>query len=156
MKDIVVIVDNFRSVHNVGSVFRTSECVGVSKIYLCGTTPTPVDRFGRARADVAKVALGAEAMVPWEYVDTTKAAIERYRSEGYFIAALEQDDQSVSFRDPIASDKIALILGYEVSGITKDVLDMCDVILEIPQQGTKESLNVSVATGIALFELGKD
>ncbi len=149
----VVILDNIRSIHNVGSIFRTADALGVNKIYLCGTTPTPIDRFGRHRADMAKVALGAEKTIEWEYAESTVAIVMKLKDEKFQIIAVEQDKNSIDYRKAKTKDKTALIMGEEVNGISKEVLQLSDIILEIPMKGKKESLNVSVALGVAGFEI---
>lgn len=149
----VVILDNIRSVFNVGSIFRTSDALGIDKIYLCGTTPAPVDRFGRARADLAKVALGAENDIAWEYCETTKDAIKKLKKEGFKIVAVEQDKKSINYKKFKPTKKIALLMGTEVTGLDKKTLALCDTILEIPMVGNKESLNVSVSFGIVGYEI---
>ena len=148
---VYVILDNIRSVHNVGSIFRTCDAAGVAKIYLCGLTPTPVDRFGRHRKDLAKVALGTEKSVVWEYVTETKDAIEKLKKEGVHIVAVEQNTKSTDYKKFSTKKPTALVFGREVDGISNETLDLCDEIIEIPMQGKKESLNVSVAVGIILF-----
>ncbi len=148
---ICLALHNIRSSHNVGSIFRTAEAAGVSKIYLCGYTPAPVDRFGRARKDIGKVALGAEKIVEWESIKDLGELIVRLKKEKFAICALEQDERSIDFRKIKKSDKILVIVGNEVGGVEKEILDECDQILEIPMKGKKESLNVAVATGVALF-----
>ncbi len=153
MKDVVLILDNIRSVHNVGSIFRTAETAGVIKIYCIGTTPTPLDRFSQKRKDFAKVALGAEDLVPWEYVEAGEILIKKLKKADYDIVALEQDAKSVNFRKIKCGKKVALIVGNEVGGVAKSLLKLADEIAEIPMQGKKESLNVAVATGIMLFEI---
>jgi tRNA G18 (ribose-2'-O)-methylase SpoU len=153
MKDVVLILDNIRSVHNVGSIFRTAETAGVSKIYCLGTTPTPLDRFSQKRKDFAKVALGAEDLVSWEYLETGEATIRKLKKDGFQILALEQDQNSINYKKIKLGKKIALIVGNEVGGVSKSLLKLVDQIAEIPMKGKKESLNVSVATGIMLFEL---
>lgn len=155
---MILILHNIRSVHNVGSMFRTADAAGVSHIILSGYTPTPLDRFGRQRADFAKVSLGAEKTVPWTYVKTLSPTFARLKRAGYFLVALEQDARShnifdFTFPQNISQDSIALILGNEVRGVSKPLLQKCDAVLEIPMHGEKESLNVSVAAGIALFIL---
>jgi 23S rRNA (guanosine2251-2'-O)-methyltransferase len=152
---VIVILHNIRSVHNVGSIFRTADAAGVERILLSGYTPTPIDRFGRERSDLAKVALGAQLHVPWDYVKTLGLMLTKLKKEGYAIAAIEQYPRSTSLFDyrPPKGQKLALILGNEVRGISKPLLNKCDVILEIPMHGKKESLNVSVTAGIALFML---
>ncbi len=151
----IVVLDNIRSVHNVGSIFRTADALGVDKIYLCGTTPTPIDRFGRDRKDLAKVALGAEKDIEWEYFAMTEDAIEILKSDGFQIIAIEQDRNSIDYRKIKAEGNIAIVMGEEVNGISKETLKLCDIIAEIPMQGKKESLNVSVAFGVAGFEIFK-
>jgi 23S rRNA (guanosine2251-2'-O)-methyltransferase len=155
MKSTVLILDNIRSVENTGSIFRTAECLGVSKIYIIGTTPTPMDRFGRKRSDFAKVALGAEDLVEWEYAPEILPVIKELKSQNFQILGLEQSESSKNLKDHIPFEMFALIVGNEVEGVSPEVLKKCDVILEIKMKGQKESLNVSVATGIALFELLK-
>lgn len=149
----IVVLDNIRSIYNVGSIFRTSDALGVNKIYLCGCTPTPTDRFGRARADLAKVALGAEKDIKWEYCDDTKKIIRKLKKEGYKIIAVEQDKKSMDYKKAKAGKENVLIVGNEVSGISKEVLSLTDIILEIPMIGNKESLNVSVSFGIAGYQI---
>lgn len=156
IKESVVVLDNIRSVHNVGSIFRTSDALGVSKIYLCGCTPIPTDRFGRARRDLTKVALGAEKTVIWEYYKDIFSLISRLKKEKFQIIAVEQDKKSEDCRKIKVKSKIALILGNEVDGLSKDVLDKVDKTAEIPMFGKKESLNVSVSFGIAGFCLLHD
>jgi len=149
----IVVLDNIRSIHNVGSIFRTSDALGVNKIFLCGCTPTPKDRFGRERKDLAKVALGAEKSIEWEYFKTTEEAIKKLKEEKFQIIALEQSEDSVDYKKVKAKNKIAIILGEEVHGLNKKVLDLVDIITEIPMLGVKESLNVSVSFGVAAFRI---
>ncbi len=151
---MVLVLHNIRSVHNVGSMFRTADAAGVSKIILSGYTPTPLDRFGRLRLDLAKVALGAEKTIPWEHTAAAAPALVRLQQAGYLLLAIEQSPNSVSLFDwhpPSPSQPLALIVGNEVRGLSPAILKQCDAILEIPMRGAKESLNVSVAAGIALF-----
>jgi 23S rRNA (guanosine2251-2'-O)-methyltransferase len=158
-RNIVLILDNIRSVHNVGSLFRTAECFGVQKLYLCGTTPMPVDRFGRSRPDMAKVALGAQTSLPWEYSNTTESALEQCREIGMQIVALEQADNAVrlnSLGECLTQNTVALVLGTETIGLSPEILSMCDYIAEIPQWGEKESFNVSIAGAMALYELCRE
>jgi tRNA G18 (ribose-2'-O)-methylase SpoU len=145
----ILILDNIRSTHNVGSIFRTADACGISKIYLVGTTPDPIDRFGREQRDVAKTALGAEKIIAWEHAEDVFRVLAKY--EDYFKIALEQSENSVDYKDVSPKDKNIIILGTEVSGLPKGVLDVCDVVAEIPMNGMKESLNVSVAAGVFLF-----
>lgn len=127
--------------------------MGVSKIYLVGTTPAPIDRFGRKRKDFAKVSLGAEEMLEWEYAKEVKPVMEALKSYGFQIIALEQVEGSQDLTGFAAKDRFALIVGNEVDGIHRINLEEADEVLEIDMKGKKESLNVSVAAGIALFEL---
>ncbi len=152
-KSVILILDNLRSVYNTASIFRTADCAGVEKIYLVGTTPTPLDKFGKARKDFAKVSLGAEGTVAWEYAKTMAPVLGKLKKAGYIVYALEQDKMSVHYKKAKYSDKIALICGNEPYGIDKKTLKKVDHIVEIPQFGAKESLNVVVATGIVLFEI---
>ncbi|MDE2041173.1 MAG: TrmH family RNA methyltransferase [Patescibacteria group bacterium] len=149
--DVRLLLDNIRSVHNAGSIFRTAETIGIGRIYCAGTTPIPIDRFGRRRRDFAKVALGAEHLISWQQVNTPLALIRELKSQGYVIIALEQTKGAVDYRTIHVSDKALIILGNEVVGVSRQILKLCDVIAEIPLRGQKESLNVSVAAGIFLF-----
>lgn len=152
---MAAVLVNVRSLHNVGSIFRTSDAAGIEKIYLTGITPTPLDRFGNYRAEFRKVALGAERTVPWERVTQTKKLFEWLRREGYTIIALERAARATPYTRgcPPDKQKIALIVGNEVRGVPPAVLKGTDRVLEIPMAGKKESLNVAVAFGIAAFHL---
>lgn len=153
-KECVLVLDNIRSVENVGSLFRTAECLGVKKIILVGTTPTPLDRFGRKRKDFAKVALGAENLVPWKFSSSISEEVDKLKKLGYKIISLEQDLRAQKLEaNSKQLEPFALILGNEVEGVSKVALDASDEIIEIKMRGEKESLNVSVAGGIALFSL---
>jgi len=153
-RNIVLILDNLRSVCNVASLFRTADCFGVSKIYLCGTTPAPVDRFGRAREDFKKISLGAELTVPWEHHQATSGVVSMLQQQGYIIGALEQSTRSVSLHTFLPTDsKYAIVLGAEVVGVGDPVVESADVVWEIEQFGAKESLNVCIAGSIALYHL---
>jgi len=134
-------------------MFRTADAVGVSKIYLTGYTPTPIDRFGRKRRDLHKAALGAEEYVSWEQKKSLPSLITKLKKESFQIVAVEQDDKSVDYRKLKLKEKNAFMVGNEVTGISKDILNKCDVIAEIPMHGQKESLNVSVSAGIVLFSV---
>jgi 23S rRNA (guanosine2251-2'-O)-methyltransferase len=149
----VLILHNVRSVQNVGAMFRTADAAGINKIYLTGYTPTPLDRFGRIRRDLAKSALGAEEFVPWEQKKMIGPLIAKLKRDGFKVIAIEQDEKSIDYKKVKLKNKNAFIVGAEVTGIPKNVLDKCDVIAEIPMRGKKESLNVSVALGIALFRM---
>ncbi len=155
----IVILDNIRSAHNVGSVFRSSDGVGVDKIYLVGPTPTPIDRFGRVQPEIKKTSLGASESVPWEHVgeagsrstDEAVGLIGRLKSDGYKVVAVEQVEGSVSLYDFEVPKKVAYVLGAEVDGVQPEVVAAADKVMEIPMAGMKESLNVSVTAGIVLF-----
>ncbi len=153
--EIYLLLHNIRSIHNVGSIFRTADAANVKKIYLSGHTPTPLDRFGRMRKDIEKVSLGAENSIEWEYIEDMISFLKKIKKDKVKIISIEQDKRSIDFRKGSLSSKNLLILGNEVNGIEKDVLDISDEILEIPMMGKKESLNVSVTAGIVLFCLQK-
>ena len=154
---MIVILYNVRSTHNVGSIFRTADAAGCEKIYLCGITPTPIDRFGRANEKISKVALGAEKWIAWEKVGQTAKLIDKMKKDGYKILAVEQSSRSVSYHKIKLSKKdlgkTSLIVGNEIKGLPATVLRQADKILEIPMRGKKESLNVAVAFGIVVFNL---
>jgi 23S rRNA (guanosine2251-2'-O)-methyltransferase len=150
MKELVVIAHNIRSLHNVGSIFRTAEGANVAKVYLTGYTGTP------PRKEISKVALHSEERIPWEYAKTGSAVIKKLKKEGFKILALEQDPRSVSYRSyKPDSNKIALIVGNEIRGVSKALRDNSDTIIEIPMLGGRKSLNVSVAFGIAIYDLAE-
>ena len=147
---IVLVLDNIRSMHNVGSVFRSADAFRAEAIYLCGYTPQPPHR------DIHKTALGATETVNWRYYPTTKEAVTQLRVQGYQVYAVEQVENSIAldrFRSVTANQKTALVFGNEVEGVDGDVLPLCQGSVEIPQFGTKHSLNVSVAAGIVLWEM---
>ena len=160
MKNILIF-DNIRSVTNVGAMFRTADAAGIDKIYLTGYTPTPLDCFGRIRKDIAKSALGAEEFVPWEYKKNLLIFLNKLKREKYLIIGIEQAKNSVDYKKvstrggPAFGWKggLVFIVGAEVTGIPKNILPKCDIIAEIPMLGKKESLNVSVACGVALFRV---
>ena len=145
---LVVVLDNVRSLHNVGSVFRTSDAFLVEAIYLCGITATP------PQAEIHKTALGAEDSVNWKYFEKTLDAIEELKKQKYHIAAVEQAENSISLESLMPqNEKYAIIFGNEVKGIDQEVMNRCDSCIEIPQFGTKHSLNISVAAGIVIWEM---
>ena len=152
-KENILIMHNIRSVENVGAMFRTADAAGINKIYLTGYTPAPLDRFGRARQGLAKSALGAENYVEWEIKKNLPALIRRLRREKYLVIGVEQDEKSIDYRKVQTKNRNAFIVGAEVAGIPKNILKKCDIIAEIPMRGKKESLNVSVALGVALFRI---
>ena len=159
MPDIIVIAHNIRSIHNIGSIFRSAEGFGVSKLILSGYSPYPTisddTRLPHLSAALSKkinkTALGAESLVPYEYAQTPP--LKELRDSGYVIVGLEQDTSSVPLSEYKPAHKIALLLGEEVEGISRDLVSQCDVLVEIPMYGKKESYNVSVAAGIALYRL---
>lgn len=159
MPEIIVIAHNIRSIHNVGSIFRTAEGFGVSKLILSGYTPYPtvpddtrLPHLSNALSQkIHKTALGAETLVPYEY--TLEPPIQKLRSEGFSIIGLEQNETSIPLETYNPTQKIALLLGEEVKGIPEELLSACDTLVEIPMFGKKESFNVSVAAGIALYRL---
>lgn len=151
---MIVVLHNIRSLHNVGSIFRTADAVGIEKIYLCGITPKPVDRFGKLRQQLTKVSLGAEKSVPWEKVSSTTKLIDRLKKDKWNVFGIEQSKGSTPyFKVKRVPPKTVLVLGNEVNGLPKSVLGRCDKVLEIPMNGRKESLNVSVSFGIVAFQL---
>lgn len=149
----ILILPDIRSAINIGAIFRTADAVGIDKIYLTGVTPRPTDKFGRIQKDIAKSALGAETWVPWEYKKSLIALIGKLKTDGCKIIAIEQDKKAIDYRKVGKLKKVAIIMGPEVEGLPKNILDKCDLILEIPMNGKKESLNVSVACGVALFRI---
>src|ERR1035437_1814384 len=149
----ILILPDIRSAINVGAIFRPADAVGVDKIFLVGCTPRPTDQFGRVQKDIAKSALGAETWIKWEYREKLLSLINSLKKEKYEIVALEQNKKSIDYRKYKRPQKMAFILGEEVNGIDKKILNICDKIVEIPMHGKKESLNVSVACGIALFRI---
>jgi len=150
-KELFLILHNIRSAYNIGSIFRTADAAGVSKIYLTGITPTPIDRFGRKRADIAKTALGAERTVEWEYTKDVLELLSILKKKEIYIIAVEQDKEAVAYTEIPAVFPKAFMFGNEVKGISQEVLRQCNMIAYIPMKGAKESLNVSVAVGIILF-----
>jgi len=169
MSTTYLILDNIRSLHNVGSMFRTADAFGVSKIYLCGYTGKPVDRMGKPVKEIEKTALGAEKTVPWECARNAWRVIEKLKKEGVRVLALENNvpgaislytasekDSSFPKKRKMLSfsgRSVALIVGNEVRGLSKNVLQRADAIVSIPMHGKKESLNVAVACGVALYGL---
>lgn len=140
-REIVIILPNIRSAHNVGAFFRTADAIGVSKMYVCGYTPTP----GHPRVD--KVSLGAEKSVAWEQHTSAASLIKKLKKDGYHVAALELTNKSIDYRDWKPQFPLALIVGNEVTGITPAQLRLADTVVHLPMLGSKESLNVSVAFG---------
>lgn len=147
---IVVVLDNVRSALNVGSSFRTSDAFRIEKIYLCGITATPPNK------EIRKSALGATESVKWEKVEDTESTIKKLKSEGYHICAIEQTENTTMLNNFIPPEKpIAVVFGHEVNGVQQSVVDLCNQSIEIPQIGTKHSLNISVSVGIVIWDLYK-
>lgn len=146
---VIVVLDNVRSMHNIGSVFRTADAFRIKAIYLCGITATPPNR------EIHKTALGATESVQWKYFNNTGDAVKELKKSGYLIAAVEQTDSSLSLKDFSykRGENLALVFGNEIHGVDDNVLEMCDFSIEIPQSGTKHSLNISVAAGIVLWDI---
>lgn len=146
---IVVVLDNIRSAHNVGSAFRSSDSFKVDKVFLCGICAVPPS------AEIHKSALGAENSVEWEHFDDTADAVRRLKQDGYVVVSVEQTENSVKLDEfvPDPDARYALVFGNEVAGVGQDVVDASDFSLEIPQYGTKHSLNVSVSVGIVLWHI---
>jgi len=146
-----IILEDIRSAYNVGAIFRTADASGVAKVFLVGYTPAPTDRFGRVQAEIEKTSLGASASVPWEQVATTREVIEQLQVSGVTVAAVELAPGSVSLKDFKEPEQVAYVVGNEVDGVSKEALELADVIVELPMLGQKESLNVSVTAGIVLY-----
>ena len=157
MRDCVLVLHNIRSAHNVGSMFRTADGAGVARIILSGYTPGPTDPRGKERPPFVKVSLGAEKVVPYSHNNVLSVALKKLKKEGYTIIAIEQNENSTSLFEYVAraNKKLVVVMGNEVRGINKQSLRHADHILHIPMQGKKESLNVGVAAGVALFTLLK-
>ena len=147
----IIVLDNVRSQSNVGSIFRTSDAFAAEAIYLCGITARPPQR------EIQKTALGATESVFWKYFSRTIDAIMDLKKEGYKIIGIEQAEGSVELQNIIFEDgkKFALVFGHEINGVDQDVLDLCDLCIEIPQFGTKHSFNIAISVGIVLWELNK-
>lgn len=145
---IIVVLDNIRSFNNVGSVFRTSDCFRIEKIFLCGITPQPPHR------EIHKTAIGATESVDWEHVENTLEVIDKLKLSDWRTYAIEQTENSVMLNDfsPVGQ-KVAIVLGNEVEGVQQEVINACDGVIEVPQIGTKHSLNISVCTGVVLWDL---
>ena len=146
---VTVVLDNVRSEMNVGSVFRTADAFLIERIFLCGITPQP------PKPEIHKTALGAEESVTWQYFPTTLAAVEQLKREGYMICSIEQVHESVSLERFVVNNgqKIAVVLGNEVKGVSQEVVDVSDSCIEIPQNGTKHSLNISCCAAIVMWHL---
>jgi len=147
---LIVILDNIRSMNNVGSIFRTCDAFAVEKLYLCGITAKPPHK------DIAKTALGATESVDWEYVENVVGLVKRLKENNIKIFIIEQTDNSTFLQNfQFPEEKKAIVLGNEVFGVTEELLAICDGVIEIPQHGTKHSLNVTIAAGIVIWEAFK-
>jgi tRNA G18 (ribose-2'-O)-methylase SpoU len=146
-----IILEDIRSAYNVGAIFRTADAAGVAKVFLVGYTPAPTDRFGRPQPEILKTSLGASDAMAWEQVATTKEIIERLQADGVTVVAVELAEESVLLKDFKEPEHVAYIVGNEVDGVSKEALELADVIVELPMLGQKESLNVSVTAGIVLY-----
>jgi 23S rRNA (guanosine2251-2'-O)-methyltransferase len=146
---LIIVLDNIRSLNNIGSVFRTSDAFLIEKIYLCGITATPPHK------DIHKTALGSTETVAWEYVENTIDLIEKLKSEDIIVAAIEQAENATMLNEfqPKSNQKYALVFGNEVKGVSQKVVSASDLILEIPQFGTKHSLNISVSCGVVVWDM---
>ena len=145
---VIIILDNVRSLNNVGSVFRTSDAFLIEEIFLCGVTGTPPNK------EIEKTALGATSSVKWSYDSSTLNAVNSLKDKGYKIFSVEQAEKSISLKDfKWQNEKIALVFGNEVYGVEQEVVDASHGVIEIPQAGTKHSLNISVSAGIVLWEI---
>ena len=146
---IIVVLDNIRSLNNIGSVFRTADAFLIDKIILCGITATPPHK------DIRKTALGATQSVDWEYTESTLEAIQKLKSNGVQTIAIEQAENAIYLQDfsPTNDKRLALVFGNEVKGVSQEVVSACDLVLEIPQFGTKHSLNISVSAGVVVWDI---
>ena len=146
---LIVVLDNVRSLNNIGSVFRTSDAFLIEKIYLCGISATPPNK------EIHKTALGATASVDWEYMEETIDVVHKLQQDGVKVLAIEQAENSTKLDDflPQKNQKYAVVMGNEVKGVQQEVVNASDVCIEIPQFGTKHSLNISVTTGVVLWDL---
>ncbi|WP_179344229.1 RNA methyltransferase [Winogradskyella ursingii] len=146
---IIIILDNIRSLNNIGSVFRTSDAFLIEKIYLCGITATPPHN------DIRKTALGSTETVDWEYVDTTVDLVEKLKNEGIKICSIEQAENATMLNNfkPQPNQKYAFVFGNEVKGVSQKIVNISDAVIEIPQYGTKHSLNISVSCGVVVWDV---
>jgi 23S rRNA (guanosine2251-2'-O)-methyltransferase len=148
----MLILCDIRSNENVGSLFRTADALGIETILLSGITPSPIDRFGRPVQAIAKTALGAEKTIPWKRVGAL-SAIKQAKEEGWCVVAIEQSPKSIDYKVVPLQEKMVFVLGNEVEGLPSAILTEATIIAEIPMKGKKESLNVAVAAGVALFRI---
>ncbi|MFP9112397.1 RNA methyltransferase [Flavobacterium sp. RHBU_3] len=146
---VIIVLDDIRSLHNIGSVFRTADAFLLEKIYLCGITATPPNK------EIHKTALGATDTVEWEYEKDVTAVITKLQQQGVKVFAAEQVENAIMLQDfnPLMGDKYALVFGNEVKGVSQDAINLCDGVIEIPQIGTKHSLNISVSAGVVVWDI---
>jgi tRNA G18 (ribose-2'-O)-methylase SpoU len=146
---VVIVLDNIRSLNNIGSVFRTADCFRLNEIHLCGITATPPHR------EIQKTALGATVSVDWKYFENTKDSINELRETGFKIYSVEQVENSISLENfiPDPKSKYALVFGNEINGVSEEVIELSDASIEIPQYGTKHSFNISVSVGIVMWQI---
>lgn len=146
---LIAILDNVRSLNNIGSVFRTADAFAIEAVYLCVITAKPPHR------EINKTALGATESVNWTYFEDTQTAVKKLKEDGWKVYAIEQTENSILLNEfkPLSDEKIALIFGHEVKGVEQKVINQCDGVIEIPQKGTKHSLNISVSAGVVIWDL---
>ncbi|MAZ30054.1 RNA methyltransferase [bacterium] len=146
-------LNNIRSAHNVGAMFRTADGAGVERVYLGGYTPNPIDRFNRVQPEIMKTSLGACETVGWEHVKRGDevAALQKLQADGCTVVAVEQTPESISMYDYTVPKEVVYVLGNEIDGVEAAILEIADVVIEIPMEGAKESLNVATTAGIVLF-----
>ncbi len=150
-KEVRVILHNIRSAHNVGAILRTADGAGVSQVYLTGYTPQPIDRFGNINKDIAKTALGAERSVVWEHRRVFSALVKRLQDDSITIVGVEQSKKAVPLKKHKQPVRVAYVFGNEVHGLTAKEMSLCNALVELPMQGSKESLNVSAAAAVVLY-----
>lgn len=152
-RDVRIVLHNIRSAHNVGSIFRTADALGVTHIYCSGYTPSPLDRFGRPVKEIAKTALGAEQSIKWEALKRPNTTLRTLKRDGFTVVGIEQDKRARDYKAYTPPERIVILVGNEVRGLSLSLRDACDILVEIPMQGKKESLNVAVSFGVAAFRL---
>ena len=148
-----IILHNIRSAYNVGSILRTADAIGISKVYMTGYTPSPLDDFGKKRKDISKVALGAEDSLEWEYNSNISNLLKKLKKEKVQIIAIEQSEKAIDYKKVKCNLSCVFIFGNEVKGLSQSILDKADIVAQIPMKGEKESLNVAVSAGVALFRI---
>ena len=146
-----LILPDIRSAHNVGAMFRTADGAGVTKVFLAGYTPLPIDRFGRPQPEITKTSLGASETMPWEQVNNLPQLIVDLRQRGVTVVAVEQSKDSVPLHEYKVPETVAYVMGNEIEGVSEDIRNLCDLVIELPMLGTKESLNVATTAGIVLY-----